>query len=246
MRVGVHAAAVLPHHLSHTACALARRAGLAPHLAPHLLLALLWASQANSIPSLFWTAAMVSLPGNRGHVQVRGLEGARPTACTRVLAAPWPSLLEDRKHTVVGKLWPHPLAAHARVPLLWTLHTHTALRCPPCMRFAGCCRRCSRVCSRLLVLLSPHPHARLQAIRQELLQTQCLLTDADAATHTHACRPSGRSSCRSWEAAGTSGLCPSASLPLLRTGLPRAGGASLGLPCGPPGRRFDNPVLLTW
>ncbi|GIL67327.1 hypothetical protein Vafri_20647 [Volvox africanus] len=44
-----------------------RTTGLPPHLRPNLLLALLWASQANSIPAVFWSTAFLLLPENASH-----------------------------------------------------------------------------------------------------------------------------------------------------------------------------------
>ncbi|GLI64265.1 hypothetical protein VaNZ11_007480 [Volvox africanus] len=44
-----------------------RTTGLPLHLRPNLLLALLWASQANSIPAAFWSTAFLLLPENALH-----------------------------------------------------------------------------------------------------------------------------------------------------------------------------------
>ena len=44
-----------------------RRSGLRPELAPNLLLALMWASQANAVPATFWAIAFLLLPGNSKH-----------------------------------------------------------------------------------------------------------------------------------------------------------------------------------
>jgi len=47
------------------------RADLQPGLAPHLLLALLWASQANTVPATFWALAFLYLPEHKEYLQVR-------------------------------------------------------------------------------------------------------------------------------------------------------------------------------
>ncbi|GLC34215.1 hypothetical protein PLESTB_001610000 [Pleodorina starrii] len=44
-----------------------RTTGLPAHLRPNLLLALLWASQANLVPSVFWSTAFLLLPENAVH-----------------------------------------------------------------------------------------------------------------------------------------------------------------------------------
>ncbi|KXZ53780.1 hypothetical protein GPECTOR_6g698 [Gonium pectorale] len=44
-----------------------RTTGLPVHLRPNLLLAVLWASQANTVPATFWSVAFLLLPENRLH-----------------------------------------------------------------------------------------------------------------------------------------------------------------------------------
>ncbi|KAG1666305.1 hypothetical protein FOA52_004786 [Chlamydomonas sp. UWO 241] len=50
-----------------TAGRLVASAGLRPALAPNMLLAVLWASQANTVPATFWTTAMLLLPEHAKH-----------------------------------------------------------------------------------------------------------------------------------------------------------------------------------
>lgn len=44
------------------------RAELRAGLAPNMLLAILWASQANAVPATFWSLAFLLLPENRIHL----------------------------------------------------------------------------------------------------------------------------------------------------------------------------------
>lgn len=50
-------------------CTRCRRSGLRPTLAPNLLLALIWASQANTVAATFWALAFLILPENAPHRQ---------------------------------------------------------------------------------------------------------------------------------------------------------------------------------
>ena len=43
------------------------RADLRAELAPNMLLAILWASQANTVPATFWSLAMLLLPENKDY-----------------------------------------------------------------------------------------------------------------------------------------------------------------------------------
>ena len=44
------------------------RSGLPRALVPNLLLAVMWASQANTIPATFWTVAFLLMPENNRHL----------------------------------------------------------------------------------------------------------------------------------------------------------------------------------
>ncbi|KAJ9527737.1 hypothetical protein QJQ45_000431 [Haematococcus lacustris] len=53
------------------------KSGVRDALVPNLLLALLWASQANTAPSVFWTVARLLLPSQAQHLKVRGAAAAQ-------------------------------------------------------------------------------------------------------------------------------------------------------------------------
>ena len=60
---------------------LAACSGVRPRLRPNLLLSVLWASQANSMPALFWSLAFLLLPENAGWLaRVRGAPDAAGSA----------------------------------------------------------------------------------------------------------------------------------------------------------------------
>jgi cytochrome P450 len=69
--------------------ALIQGCGLPPRCVPSMLLAVLWASQANTVPAAFWSVAFLLLPENAGHLAAvrAAVDSPEGSAPTRLVAA---------------------------------------------------------------------------------------------------------------------------------------------------------------